>query len=446
MNVTQLRTWARQALPAPLQHALSRLAGTGCQLLTHFYLPRLKRRCASQAYDALRAQRLQQLRAKETISVIFHIPSLAKWKADSLLKLMAKHPRFAPALRVVGCRHGNPADIERRVHEIQRYAAEAGVPCLDFASYETLPAGCTADIVFVDCAYDSFNLLSPENRGLGKRNLCYIPYGFFSVGNDTTMNQVTNNAALFNFYENEATRALAASLMLNKGKNVRIVGHTMADAFLGPEARTEQVWKDCGKPMKKVIWAPHWTIIPDGNWLTCGNFLQLADSMVKLAQQHHDDIQFAFKPHPGLYPKLCSLPDWGKERTDAYYKLWAEMPNTQLAEGSYAPLFMQSDAIVHDSSSFIVEYLFADRPGMFLRKGEGWQGYSPMAEEGLKCYHIGLTEDEVETFLQQSVLRGEDPYAEIRAAFRKTYLIPPHGVSAAQNVVNCLLGEGAYAE
>lgn len=409
-------------------------------------LCRRRRYYAAKKYDAERRRMLADLRGKERICVAFQVDTFAKWKADSLLQLMKAHPRFEPFIRYVPyCGIMDAAETLNRTL-IQQYAAEVGVPCLEFESYEALPEGCRADVVFVSEPYDGGVYCAKENKGLTERAICYIPYGFFTIGTEKTMDQIINNAALFNLYENEATHRLAAGLMHNGGCNVAITGHTMADAFLYSEAVRKPVWKDCGKTLKKVIWAPHWTVSGANNWFASGNFTELASAMLKLAEKYSAEIQFAFKPHPKLFATLCGLPEWGEKKTTAYYRQWAEMPNTQLEEGAYTALFMQSDAMVHDSSSFIAEYMFADKPALFIRKGEGYQGYSPMAFEALKCYHKGVEPEEIEAFLQHCVLGGDDPYAEERRKFRRDYLIPPHGVSAAQNVVDCLLGQGAYAD
>lgn len=93
--------------------------------------------------------------------------------------------------------------------------------------------------------------------------------------------------------------------------------------------------------------------------------------MVTFAQKYKDKVQIVFKPHPMLYRTLCEHSEWGKERTDAYYSMWNNMSNTQLEEGDYTELFMQSDAMIHDCGSFILEYLAVDKPCMFLKKRLG---------------------------------------------------------------------------
>ncbi|MDO4954940.1 MAG: hypothetical protein Q4E43_07370 [Akkermansia sp.] len=190
--------------------------------------------------------------------------------------------------------------------------------------------------------------------------------------------------------------------------------------------------------MKRVIWAPHWTIERKNCWLFYGTFMQTGEILLEMAEKYRGQIQFAFKPHPNLYNSLCEHPQWGKEKTDAFYAKWREMPNTQFEDGAYTNLFMQSDAMIHDCGSFIQEYLFANKPCMYLKDPENRQDYSAMAEDCLNAYQMGITREDIEAFLQM-VLRGEDPKAEVRGQLREKYLVPPHGQSAAQNIIDCLL-------
>lgn len=43
---------------------------------------------------------------------------------------------------------------------------------------------------------------------------------------------------------------------------------------------------------------------------------------------------------------------------------------TQLDEGEYESLFYYSDAIIHDSSSFLAEYVFTNKPALYLMNPE----------------------------------------------------------------------------
>ena len=437
----------RFLFPLALRQAAGRLRNAFCAWYWHME-PRLPfnkywrakvRACRPTYRRAVLRRHRALLETGRPIRVVFEVSMLPKWKADSLLAAMLRHPRFVPVVWVVPMLGRDSAQGAWEHAACVEYFRGTGVEVVQYAALADFPAGEDPDIIFPAELYDLSVYGAGYNRGMLDKLVCYIPYGMVSTCSPLNFDQVINNAALYNFYESDATLQMARKLARNKGVNVCVSGHTMADAFLYPPRPHPVVWKDCGCGHKRVIWAPHWSIADDSSWLRFGTFLKTGDVMLELAREHAGDMQFAFKPHPNLYPTLCKHPEWGKERADAFYRAWAEMPNTQLETGAYAALFMQSDAMVHDCGSFIQEYLFADKPCMYLQEGAGYQGYSDMAADCLNAYHRGLLREEIEKFLQM-VLRGEDPKAAVRRELRRKYLLPPHGKSAAQNIIDCLLG------
>ena len=149
----------------------------------------------------------------------------------------------------------------------------------------------------------------------------------------------------------------------------------------------------------------------------------------------------AFKPHPALLTQLYQHPEWGQERTDEYYELWRTMPNTQLEAGEFVDLFMTSDAMIHDSGSFAVEYHYSRKPVMFVSKN-----MKPILDTqstfGLKAYdlhYIGKDEAGIRRFIDEVVLGGNDPLLPEREQFFRDYLLPPGGKSVAQNILDDIL-------
>lgn len=169
---------------------------------------------------------------------------------------------------------------------------------------------------------------------------------------------------------------------------------------------------------------------------------QVADRMLEFARRSNGRIQFAFKPHPRLKAELYKRPDWGIERTDAYYKAWEDLPNGQLEQGEYAELFAQSDAMVHDSGSFMVEYMATGKPCCFLhgKEADVLPDFNQMTADCHAAHYLADSIDELKHFLQDVVLDGKDPKARERDACRQKYIIPPNGKSAAQNIIDALLG------
>lgn len=404
-------------------------------------LKKLKRQLCAPAVCRMRRNKLRTLLEKRPIIVAFQISQLAKWKSESVFLKMQQDPHFRPLIWAVPYANQhktNPEIHHRETARIISYFKQRGIKVDSYITLDDFPQETRPDLIFLHEPYDIF--FSCESfQGLTQELLCYVPYCFHNTNNTASFDSIGNNAAVLEFVENESYGSFIRRHSPHHGCNCVVTGTPLADIFMEKAALTETAWKDCGKPMKKVIWAPHWSITPGMSWLTCGTFLKNAEAMLELAEQYQDVIQFAFKPHPRLYNILCLLPEWGKERADSYYRQWKEMPNTQLEEGSYTALFMQSDAMIHDSGSFILEYLFADKPCMFLRENEGYGDYNEQTRDCLQAYQFGLTKAEIEDFLQRCVLGSEDPLREVRTTMRKRHLLPPHGNSAAQNIVDAIL-------
>ena len=165
------------------------------------------------------------------------------------------------------------------------------------------------------------------------------------------------------------------------------------------------------------------------------NFLWMADLMVDIAKHNQGSLQIAFKPHPKLRTKLYQHPDWGKEKADEYYGLWAQMPNTQLETGSFIDLFKSSDAMVHDSSSFQIEYLYVNKPVMFVMQQKTENDATEISRRAIECHYIGQNVEDIKNFVAM-VLKGEDTMREKREQFFQQYLLPENGPDVGLNMYN----------
>ena len=112
------------------------------------------------------------------------------------------------------------------------------------------------------------------------------------------------------------------------------------------------------------------------------------------------------------------------------------MPNTTFVDGEYYDLFLSSDALIHDCSSFMAEYLFTQKPALFIKK----RGYSmPLngfGEECLKRHYIGEDISDIRHFIDDVVIGGSDSMRMERNEFVERYLRPKEDVSVAQFIYN----------
>ena len=134
-----------------------------------------------------------------------------------------------------------------------------------------------------------------------------------------------------------------------------------------------------------------------------------AELMITIAKKYSDKIQIAFKPHPHLFRELCEHKEWGETKTRDYYNQWANMENTQLETGEFIDLFMTSDAMIHDSGSFCVEYHYSGNPVMYVADNFEKQ-VEAMADFGklaMQQHYVGKTEEDIVDFIEKLGVIGE---------------------------------------
>jgi hypothetical protein len=115
--------------------------------------------------------------------------------------------------------------------------------------------------------------------------------------------------------------------------------------------------------------------------------------------------------------------------------------NTQLETGGFIDLFMTSDAMIHDSASFSVEYHYSGNPVLYIAENFEQQ----VAEKGelgklaLRQHYVGKCEEDIIHFIEEVVLNGNDSMKASRRGFYEQYLLPPNGKTVAENTMDVFL-------
>lgn len=424
-----------------LRSTLSRLA----DLRGTFY------RCKYRLWDvhhtpsAAMRKRAAALRKKDVVRVAFIVYDPAKWKLEALYLRMREHPRFDPVLVPTMIFVGDDAENARLFNSCVDYLRSRGYPYVPASSQLNIDTLVHPDVVFYGEPYSIFDRGYQLSADVHRQSLgCYVPYDSCNIIQQFKRLQAVNLAWMF-LVESQAVLEEFAQVLPNRGRNLVATGSPLQDMALAvTREEGERAWKPQPTPKKRVIWAPSHSLPGNRhNVYEQSTFLDLAEPMLALAEKYRDRIQWAFKPHPVLKRKLAEV--WGQARTDAYYERWATMDCAQLAEGPYLPLFKGSDALVHDCRSFMREYMFTANPVLFLENGKDYRDeYSPSMLQALALHEKAKTPEEVEAFLVRRVLGGDDPLRERREAFRQSRLVPPNGRTASQNIIDAILGEGAY--
>jgi hypothetical protein len=423
--------------------------------LTHRILPKIidKRLRAVNFYFLLKITQythknaLKRLREKGKIKVAFFIFKESVWKFEVLYQLMKNDNRFEPI--IVICPYIDYGEDTMRCNMNQAYNYFKTkdynvVKTLNEKSGEWLNVKriIKPDIIFFSAPWyitKSEYLIENYKKIL----TCYVPYTFvISYLYQGYFNQYMQNFVWKFFVETQIHKRLAQQYAQNKGVNTIVSGYPGMDNLLAENYHSVDVWKIKDKKVKRIIWSPHHTIRGLGDTLDYSNFLLYSDFMFELTQKYQGKIQIAFKPHPSLRSKLNKEEIWGKEKTDKYFNKWAEFPNGQLNEGEYINLFSTSDGMINDSSAFIVEYLYTNKPSIFLASDDFVsERFNEIGKIAISKLYIGKCKEDIEEFVKKVIIGGKDFMKNDRIVFYESVIKPPNNVTASENIFNYLKTE-----
>lgn len=379
------------------------------------------------------------LRRKPSIKVVFVVNELAPWKTIRLYKAMRAHERFDP---IVGI--GKSIENVDSVETIRDYCNQNDITCVVLDENRTICAQTNADIIVYQKPYMNHYPQKHQMNWNRKAMLIYVLYGIHSIEESWTFSHELFYCSWQYYYENELAVGKAKVISRSKGRNIRVTGIPIMDEFLQGKEAFANPWKLNSEKKKKIIYAPHCSIGDQHlQGLAYSTFLEKADFMLELAKKYENTVNFAFKPHPLLYQRLIKV--WGQKKTDWYYNQWKSLENTQYENGPYLGLFMHSDAMIHDCSSFTIEYLYTHNPVLYLSNdSKHSDNQNPFARKAYDLHYKAYENDEIEQFVVD-VIDGRDEKKNERECFFKNYLVPPNGKTACENIMNSILGIAEYS-
>lgn len=370
----------------------------------------------------------KRIKNKKEIVVIFPIWNLGMWKTESLYKSMLAHPRFKPHL-ILG--------HKLRKSDLDELINYCNTKNYDYFILEDVTKNLWEpfhpDIIFPQQPYESEFLYNFKSL------FCYVTYAF----NNSTLEDAFKTNMLLNcwqiYYENKTLCDYYNNRMGDINKNGYATGIPTMDDLNNFIDKTQN--KSSKKNNKIIIiFAPHHSITAE-NWCQTSSFLETGELMLEIAEKYSDKIYWIFKPHPVLKKNLYRI--WGQKRTDSYYDKWKNSYWSRLETGRYFEIFNESDALIHDCGSFIVEYQVTGKPVMFLtKKKESEIPWNDFFKEALNLHYKGNTREQIEFFIK-NVINKCDSLKEDRKIFVSQYLTPPLNRTACDNIIDCILSKDA---
>jgi len=390
-------------------------------------------------------KKVKSLQNKDVITIAFVTMNLAMWKYQTLYDLLKKNPRFKLYIIISPSVKFNREVMIRDAQIMRSYFKNNDMEIIDWDienNKEPIDFKKTInpDIIFYTQPGKKVFTSLHSFQNFRDKLICYTPYGFYLHRSKHMYDREFQDIAWKLYYYTDVQKRLAQKYSITMARNVVVSGHPDSERFIhGPFI---DVWKQKDRKIKRIVWAPHFTISHSlvKGFQRRSTFLELSNVMFDIAQKYQNQIHIAFKPHPRLLTELYSHPDWGKERADAYYKKWDSLPNGQLETGDFISLFHYSDALIHDSSSFVMDYMYFEKPEMFLT--DNINSYikeaDDLAQKVYLCIYSGKTEEKIIDFIDNVVIAGHDLTLQKRKQIVKENMLSPNGRTAAENMYNDL--------
>lgn len=177
------------------------------------------------------------------------------------------------------------------------------------------------------------------------------------------------------------------------GRNVKLVGYSKMDNLYGYLSKKSVLDR------KKILISPHHTV---GNKeLPLSNFLDYYSLFLKLPLMF-PEVDFIFRPHPLLFVTLVNKGIWTWEQVDDYISELTRLGVAYSQGGDYFSVFSEADAIINDSGSFTVEWLFTGKPGCFMRSSKlKDRSLTTLMRKALSEYTIAYSESDIISFVDK---------------------------------------------
>lgn len=362
---------------------------------------------------------------KKKIRVAFLVDALAKFSSKNIYEAMLENDLFEPFVVLYNL-HDAKFHIKEYwqiyVDELASLRRRGFRVCggyddqKNFIPLETFKP----DIVFVCAFYLDATHSSLSGIFLNANFLvCQINYGFHAANSyHYHYNNRQINSAWKYFADTREDYNELLRYSYHFGLNAVYAGSPKIDSYAKP-ADTALLPAKLDFTRKTVIYAPHWNINSSVNVHDLATFHLYHAFFLEFATRD-PDINFIFKPHPGLGNRLAKLGIMTLQEYNGYMSRWNSLPNGLVClDDNYLDIFRASDLLITDSGSFIFEWLPTLKPCLYLRNPgkdrKSWfASFSPLARKALKTYYICKDIPEIENAFAKVLLDQEDPKQESR--------------------------------
>lgn len=375
----------------------------------------------SQALNKIKeAEVKQKFRDGKKIRVAFVIiAGIARFHSGNVYKAMREYPDIFEPFVVLYHNHAYELDENALIEHKKDLIMLTDMGFETYSGYDdqnfTKPlAYFYPDLVFISPAHlDMYHVIYSNTAYNINFLVCKINEGFNTLVRpkfcyDYIYNNKANYCAWKQFVETKNDYFELCSFSASYGVNALPTGSPLLDDFAKPLEECKIPAKiDNGKPI--VIYAPH-QHISNGAFMMA-TFGLYHEKMLELVKQNRE-INFVFKPHPGLGYQAQVKGIMSYKSYMDYIHTWASQPNGIYVSGfEYIDLFRKSKLLITDSYSFMFAWLLTFNPCLYLvhpeRNFEEFMGtYTTNMQSILRTQYLCKNWDKVLILFKDIMLSG----------------------------------------
>ena len=239
---------------------------------------------------------------------------------------------------------------------------------------------------------------------------CYVPYFVPNFGN-TRLDCQDFHKKLFRYYVlDDNYKEIYDQALFPFNEAIKTVGHPTLDSIFNCEFKLKN-------KIKTIIYAPHFSFCSTHS-VGYSTFIWSGFYLLSFAKAH-PEFNWIFKPHPRFARELLDRGLLTKEEVDDYFKQW-QVIGTVCESPDYLKLFKQSDLLITDCGSFLVEYFMTGNPVIRLVSGVAKQPNYAM-KKILSTYYEVLNQQELESCLDLLLSHNRDYKEATRTESVKAY-------------------------